>query len=138
RPEYVNYIFLFKKMEILKKKGMPMATQVELLKKELEIRDDQASALDQIGVLSLAEAQEIDARASEIIKAARKKNANSKTLQPIPPELLQLQGQRDAIFIRAQASVERLLGSEFASFNDRVKKKYNSSSQIQPKSSTSQ
>jgi hypothetical protein len=124
RPDHINHFFLFNRMDILKKKGMPLVKRNELLKKELKINDEQTAALDQIATLALVEAQGIDAKAAEIIRSGRAKYARSKTLPPIPFELLRLQEQRDAVFINARASLERLLGNSFASFNDNVKKQY--------------
>jgi hypothetical protein len=150
-PEHVIYEFYFRRMAFLddlaKKQssqavatignqGMTAQNSQASAKlqgaslKELEISDDQKAVLKQVAADALSQAAALDAQAAEIIKSHRAQQAEKKLAigggrdkgAKASPDLVELQAERDAIFIKAKAALSKqMTAADFAKIDAYIK-----------------
>ena len=128
-PEHAPYEFLFRRIQLFTDKKMPEPQLTALLQKELGIDAGRVEKLKQIALGCLGEVRQQDARAEVVIEQVRARYPDKKIRkgQPLPgesPELVAMQRERDAVFLRARASLQTLFGEKgFGSFDEKVKAK---------------
>jgi hypothetical protein len=132
-PEHVPYMFLFshhysnlQKADELAQQGKDDSQYRLMFKRRAGLSDYQAQALDQVTRDCQQEVVQQDAKAQAVLAEFRKQYPIGKlpegvTLPPPPPELTQLQQERDAIILRARDRLHAAFGDEeFARFDSFV------------------
>jgi hypothetical protein len=133
-PEHVRYMFLFhqhhfnmKKAAALEQQGKDGSRVHSMFKRLAVLNDHEALIFDQVASDCEQELEQQDARAKAVIDAFRARypvddpqaGAN---LPPPPPELADMQQERNAIILRARDRLHAELGDvKYANFNAFVK-----------------
>lgn len=126
-PEHVAYNFLFRATVFSRNKalagGLPPGRN-KALQEGAAISDAQYGVLEGVAASTLQEVEQLDARAQEVIKAFRARYPNGivsrgEKLSEPPPELNDMQQQRNAIFLRGRDRLRAAFGErEFARFHE--------------------
>lgn len=132
-PEHVPYMVLFnhhhfnlQKADELARQGKDNSQYRLMFKRRAGLSDYQAQVLDQVTLDCQQEVAQQDAKAQAVIAEFRKQYPVGTlpagvTLPPPPPELTQLQQERDAIVLRARDRLHAAFGDEeFARFDSFV------------------
>jgi hypothetical protein len=132
-PEHVSYGFLFLTVTNFRSKaaerGRPHAPN-SVLTKEAALSEAHARALEAVAAATVAEVEQQDARAREVIKAFRARYPGGvvprgERLPPPPSELKTMQEERNAIILRGRDRVRAAFGErEYARFNEFVLKRF--------------
>lgn len=133
-PDHVMYwhvlrhvAVLHRKADALEKKGGDGTPYRQLFQHNAQLSDSQARRLAEIAEDCMARVAEVDAKAAEIITAFRAVHppgsfAPGQPLPPPPPELLELQRERDALVLAARDELHEDLGDDdFARFEKHVR-----------------
>ncbi len=132
-PEHVPYMVLFnhhhfnlQKADELEKEGKDGSQHRFMFKRRAGLSESQAQVFDQVTRDCQQELAKQDAKAQAVIAEFRKQYPIGKlpdgvTLPPLPPELAQLQQERDTIILRARDRLHGAFGDqEFARFDSFV------------------
>lgn len=133
-PDHVVYwhvlrhvVVLHRKAAALEKKGGDGTPYRQLFQQNTELSDSQARRLVEIAEDCVARVAEVDAKAHEIILAFRARHpaaslAPGQPLPPPPPDLLELQRERDGLVLAARDALHAELGEEaFTRFEKHVR-----------------
>lgn len=134
-PDHVLYDFYFRRLALIKEKadarinkGQSAIALRSQIMQELSIDEGSELIIENIAIRCMQEARDLDKRAQEVIEHSRAMYPNGRVdkaqMAPRPPkELLALNDQRKAIFLRAQSDLRQLLGqSTFDQVDLRIKK----------------
>lgn len=135
--EHIVYRQFFRHVVGLKKQAAEMETQGKKgkafrthYKDKIGLKDREASLVDEIAAECERETGKVDEKAQRIIELTRARVSNGKVVSsdqipPPPPELKQLQRQRDMIVMRARHRLITELGAYgFQQVDDFVKLKF--------------
>jgi hypothetical protein len=124
-PLYVRYDILFRRIVGPQPVGQGQRTPpnmdrsfyADIVRRDVQLSDEQARALVEIATECEGRVAEVDARARPIIEAFRAQNQQARTpgqgeLPPPPPELAQLQQERNSIILQAREKLRTALGEE--------------------------
>ena len=121
-----HHHFNLQKADELTQHGKDDSQYRLMFKRRAELSDSEAQALDQVTRDCQQELAQQDSKAQAVIAQFRKQYPAGKlpegvTLPPPPPELSQMQQERDAIIIRARDRLHAAFGDEeFARFDSFV------------------
>lgn len=108
-PEHIYYGQVFSLLAKLKNKAD--------YEEKARLTEEEAATLDQIAADCERETAAVDAKAQAIIKVFTERWSSAKASQPLPPELIELQHQRDAIPLHHRDRLRTALGEDaFARF----------------------
>jgi len=130
-PLHIPYEFLFRRIKFLTDRNIPDGRLSALLQEEFGINAKQAERLKQVALLCLEEVGQQDGRAETVIaqrKARYPGGIIRRGQEPPPsPELAAMQLERNAMFLRARASMQGLFSPEsFERFDYKVKSRLDS------------
>lgn len=129
-PEHVPYMFLFHHLVFLKQKadelgqkGRGKSALLKRFQEDAKLTDGQFQALFQVASDCERQVAEQDDKAMAVINAMKASHPDGKLPAgegppPLPPELITMQQERDAIVLRARDRLHQTLGEEgFARLN---------------------
>lgn len=120
-PEEVVFDIIFRQIRSMKntvnereRKGISAGSLRDHYKDAIGLTDAENVALTQVALTCGPETEDLNQRASGIIAAAkahyRSKPSQTEQVPPVPPELISLQSQKEAVIRKCIASLEGQLG----------------------------